>query len=317
MTKLTDEDKKRIVELRNSGVSPKEIIKNYFPNITRQTVSSVCKKFNEIEPVSPTYSERKVETSDEEQYNDDEEEEEDNDDLETVKSFGYLPIYKEKQKEKNIVQEKPINNYQNFQPPVEYKSSEEQVINDNFKNKPVKIEENFTEPMKNEEYKENPNRFQSLQKIDLYIDKFPQKLVCITGENIVIFKEKLKFYSDFELEALLETIRTRISSNGLQSGMHTIFFTGTSLIENVGCNFGLKLKGYSDNLARNQSVKDCIDEISIEMISFNNISPQKRLVFLLMMNMVSTHNLNNTDESMREVLSQKIDSNVINKYQEL
>lgn len=33
--------------------------------------------------------------------------------------------------------------------------------------------------------------------------------------------------------------------------------------------------------------------------------------------MVSTHNLNNTDESMREVLSQKIDSNVIDKYQEL
>ena len=333
MTKLTATDRKKIFELRQSGVSPKDIISGYFPSISRQTVSIICKKQTPVEPISPTFSSgtRKVETSSEGEDGTSSEDEDDDDesDTGTVKSFRYLPTYKSREIE---VQQGDVQMQrraeldpaplaqggvhalptENFKPPTRLV---EDIMKD-IQEVPRLAESNPVRPVQ-QEFKENPERFKALQKIDLYVDKFPQKLTCITGENVVVFKEKLKYYSDFELEALLETIRTRISSNGLQSGMHTIFFTGTSLVENVGTRFGLKLKGYSDNLAKNQSVKDCIDELSIEMISFNNISAEKRLLFLLVMNMVSTHNVNSADESMQDILSQKVDGDVVNKYEEL
>ena len=44
MTKLSIDDRSKIIDLRNKGMSVKQIISEYYPNITRQTVSSVLKK---------------------------------------------------------------------------------------------------------------------------------------------------------------------------------------------------------------------------------------------------------------------------------
>ena len=89
-------------------------------------------------------------------------------------------------------------------------------------------------------------------KIDLYLSKFQHKLVNITGDNLTMFKERIKLYSDIELEALLETFRSQISNSGLQSGIHQIFYTGTSVVEKVACGYGLKLQGYANNLTKNE-----------------------------------------------------------------
>ena len=78
----------------------------------------------------------------------------------------------------------------------------------------------------------------------------------------------------------------------MQSGIHQIFYTGTSVVEKVACGYGLKLQGYANNLSKNESVKSCLDELSIEYISMTTLSPQKRLIFILLMAGVSTHSLN-------------------------
>mgnify|MGYP000202267577 CR=1 FL=1 len=166
-------------------------------------------------------------------------------------------------------------------------------------------------------HKENPDRLKSLTKIDLYLSKFQHKLTNITGDNLTLFKERIKVYSDIELEALLETIRSQISNSGLQSGIHQFFYTGTTVVEKLGCNYGLKLQGYANNLSKNNSVKEALDEMSIEMLSFTNISPQKRLMFILLMAGVSTHSLNSTDESLKTILDQDLKEDVVNKYAEL
>ena len=69
-------------------------------------------------------------------------------------------------------------------------------------------------------------------------------------------------------------------------------FTSAKIVENVGPIFGLNLKNYADNLSRNQGVKDAIDELMIENLSFLYVSPERRLAFLLFMNLVATHNMN-------------------------
>ena len=49
MTKLSIDDKSKIIDLRNQGISVKQIISDYYPNITRQTVSVICKKAKDME----------------------------------------------------------------------------------------------------------------------------------------------------------------------------------------------------------------------------------------------------------------------------
>ena len=49
MTKLSIDDRNKIINLRNQGISVKQIITEHYPNITRQTVSSVLKKAKEME----------------------------------------------------------------------------------------------------------------------------------------------------------------------------------------------------------------------------------------------------------------------------
>ena len=102
------------------------------------------------------------------------------------------------------------------------------------------FQEQYSE--KQQEFKINPVRFSNLSKIDSYVEKFSHKLNEITGNNLVIFKESLKGYSDVEIAALLETIKTKISSTGINSGIHHLFYTGCMIVENLGPVVGLNLK---------------------------------------------------------------------------
>ena len=47
------------------------------------------------------------------------------------------------------------------------------------------------------------------------------------------------------------------------------------------------------------------------------LSPQKRLMFILLMTGVSTHSLNNTDDSLKTILDENIKEEIVNKYEDL
>ena len=55
MTKLSIEDKNKIIELRNQGLPVKQIISEYYPNITRQTVLKKAKEMEEYDDDVKSY----------------------------------------------------------------------------------------------------------------------------------------------------------------------------------------------------------------------------------------------------------------------
>jgi hypothetical protein len=295
---LTDVQKLEIYNLVNNGLTAKEVIEGHFPTISRQTISSICKKFREEEELEDEDDE---EEEDEDEEEEEEEVEEDASIASVEKDFGYLPIVKNEKKQKVPEIRQP-----ELQPelPPRFETRKEPIF-----------QEQYSE--KQQEFKINPVRFSNLSKIHSYIEKFQHKLYEITGTNLVLFKESLKGYSDVEIAALLETIKTKISSNGINSGIHHIFHVGATVVENLGPILGLNLKNYADNLARNNSVRETIDEISIEHLSFMYVSPERRLAFLLLMNLVATHNMNETESSMTSVLEEKVDVSIIEKYKDL
>ena len=229
MTKLSIDDRNKIINLRNQGVSVKQIITEYYPNITRQTVSSVLKKAKEMEEYddgSKSYVSNVNYQSDSESI----------ESLDTVVS-SYLPTYTKKIVDKL---QKPYEAPKNILvPPIKSDSIDADIEGMlkslNNQQQPIQqqppIFDNY-KPIQNiQQPRENPDRLKSLTKIDLYLSKFQHKLTNITGDNLTLFKERIKLYSDIELEALLETIRSQISNSGLQSGIHQIFYTGTSVVE--------------------------------------------------------------------------------------
>ena len=229
MTKLSIEDKNKIINLRSQGLPVKQIISQYYPNITRQTVSSVLKKAKEMEEYdddSKSYVSNVDYRSESESV----------ESIDTVVS-SYLPTYTAKIVNKL---QKPLEPPSNIRiPPVKPEAIDADIegMLNSLKNQPKQhVFDNYQpiqEPIQ-ENIRESPQRLQTLTKIDLYLSKFQHKLVNITGDNLVLFQERIKLYSDIELEALLETFRSQISNSGLQSGIHQIFYTGTSVVDMAG-----------------------------------------------------------------------------------
>ena len=251
MTKLSTDDKEKIYDLVvNQNIPAKKVIDEHYPNITRQTISSVVKKLRleKSEKITEIFSEEN-----DEEYDDNTEE----DDKSSVFS-EYLPKY-EKTKKENI---KIINTKQeeeqqsNFKPPPQNLDFFDKMISGNVEiknqntDKPNSQVENFVR----QEIKVNPKRFEFISRIEAYIDKFSYKLDDVIGNNPRLFKEQIKTYTDEELENLLDTIRTKISCSGLRSGIHQIFFTGTSVIENIAIQNNFKLQGYSEALSKNDNL---------------------------------------------------------------
>ena len=298
MTKLSIEDKNKIINLRNQGLPVKQIISEYYQNITRQTVSSVLKKAKEMEEYdddSKSYVSNVGYQSESESVTS----------LDTVVS-SYLPTYTAKIVNKL---QKPLEPPSNIRiPPVkpeaidadiegmlkslnnQQQPIQQQPIFDNYQ----PIQQNIQQPIR-----ESPQRLQTLTKIDLYLSKFQHKLVNITGDNLTMFKERIKLYSDIELESLLETFRSQISNSGLQSGIHQIFYTGTSVVEKVACGYGLKLQGYANNLSKNNSDNMYHSIASYETL--NELKKQNVINFTLVYKRINKKN--NCIESKRKFVA--------------
>ena len=180
MTKLSIEDKNKIINLRSQGLPVKQIISQYYPNITRQTVSSVLKKAKEMEEYdddSKSYVSNVDYRSESESV----------ESIDTVVS-SYLPTYTAKIVNKL---QKPLEPSRSIRiHPVKPEATDADIegMLNSLKNQPEQpifdnyqpIQENIQPP------RENPQRLQTLTKIDLYLSKFQHKLVNITGDNLTI-----------------------------------------------------------------------------------------------------------------------------------
>ena len=324
MTKLSEDDRKKIYDLiTRRGFSAKTVIADHFPGVSRQTISSTVKKIRAQEGSgTPTYSVKNYESSSEEESSS--EGSGYTSEVETVIS-AYLPTYSPGPERKEMVmenkQEMPMPPARGFggeprvrinttppppQSPIGRRRREEMCSDPTgareraLEHRPTGARERALE------YRPTAKRNELLTRIDAYTEQFRGKFLDIIGDSEREWKQSLKTYSEEDLENLLDVIRAKISSSGLRSGIHQIFFTATGVAENIGCSAGLKLQGFSQSLERNESLRSAIDELSIEYMSFSTISPGKRVLFLLVMAAVNTHSLNSKDERMSEVLNQEV-----------
>lgn len=147
-----------------------------------------------------------------------------------------------------------------------------------------------------------------ITKITAYFRAFPMKVSPITaGVPVETYIQNLQAKNDEELNGILSAIRYRISNSGLSDGAHLGFIAAARGVENIGCQFGLKLQGYADSLTTNQNIRDILTEMSIEYLSEVALAPHKRLLLICGLQAYSIHTKNSTEDLLKNVLNQEVD----------
>jgi len=134
-------------------------------------------------------------------------------------------------------------------------------------------------------------------KIKAYLNAFPHKVGSICGETDEQRDRWLLGLGSLPVEKLqdiLEGLRYKIQQGGVSDFAFTLVCSTTLAIETGAPYVGLNLKGYSDSIRTNAQAREAILEIMCENMSDFVISPEKRLLLILLTTAYNTHRLNQT-----------------------
>ena len=147
------------------------------------------------------------------------------------------------------------------------------------------------------EYNVTKDQLFQVDKIKAYVNAFPHKVGAICGETDDArerWLEGLRLLPVEKLREVLEGMKYKIQQGGLSDFAFTLVCTATFAIETGGPYVGLNLKGYSDSIRANAQAREAILEIMCEHMSDVVISPEKRLLLIMLTTMYNVHKLNET-----------------------
>ena len=108
------------------------------------------------------------------------------------------------------------------------------------------------------------------------------------------------------LEGLLDAMIYIIQNAGLGDSALLAFAFGSQAVDNIGCQFGLKLRGFSSSLQHNESARQALKELSIEMLSNRAAKPHQRLMLVVLTTLYAIHTKNTMEETNKAFLDQPV-----------
>ena len=128
----------------------------------------------------------------------------------------------------------------------------------------------------------------------------------------------LESLSTDDLAKMLTEIKYSVSVRTTSGTIENSFKYITVLSEALACNYTpLLLSGYSDALNNNESVLDCLTEISLENQDLFYVSPHKRLAFYMVSTAVNVHTINSMTTPSKNNLNAPISNDILNKFSDL
>jgi len=195
--------------------------------------------------------------------------------------------------------------------PLEYQGD---IIESLLRDKPVSRKQSIvvSPPVSEEKqvtgiYKQSESKQAMISKITAYIQSFPAKLNCLIQGDTEGYIKNLQNLNEDDLQGILSAIRYNVSNNGLNDMVMMSFSAGLGTMELLGGQVGLKLKGLREAMMNNATAVDSIKELSIEWLGEVAVSPQKRLIGIILMTGYSVHTKNSLETQLDSVLEEKID----------
>jgi hypothetical protein len=170
-------------------------------------------------------------------------------------------------------------------------------------------EEKEPEPFK-EKTIDNKNSKELKRQIKEYYKEFSHKLT----------EKDVDYMNEDELKEELLSFKNLISKKNADSLVKYSIITLSGFIEYIGITrFDAPMQGYQKNISNNESLDDIIKEIKIKY-GFNKLdnilSPEFRLIFLMVFTGYQTININKNMSEINNIKNKPADD-VMNKYNDL
>lgn len=157
---------------------------------------------------------------------------------------------------------------------------------------------------------ESKSRRMKIIKIQRYIQNFEFDL--IEFKNIDLTNK-----SNIELDGYLEEIQLIIGNRNANNMLAIGYTHGLSIIEGMGSYLNMDLQGLSMVCIKDQAIRDCLKELSIEYMSMNYVKPQYRIVALTLCTAMSLDNKNKENKIINNYIEKNIDDDFKDKFKEL
>ena len=144
-------------------------------------------------------------------------------------------------------------------------------------------------------------------KIKAFVHSFHHKLGTLCGSTEAERERWVAGLSDLpeeRLQAVLDSIKYRISAGGVSDMTFTMFASVTLAIESGAPYVGLDLRGYSDAATKNEQAQEAVMEIMVDRMSSVVFSAEKRLCLILASTAYNVHLLNSRAREVEALLRQ-------------
>lgn len=182
-----------------------------------------------------------------------------------------------------------------------------------------KNQENIEIPQMEEELIQPPSKDDMIvsmklkNKIMRYKTSFPH----IFEKNFAYKFEHLDEMTNQELENLILELSIMVNSQNSTALTQTIYFEGIRVVEILSPMANIQIQGLHQALKQNQSVIDCLNEISLKYEDATHTEPEIRLVYATIMTAVSLHKLNSSDRTIDNFLQKQLPKETLEKYNDL
>jgi hypothetical protein len=123
--------------------------------------------------------------------------------------------------------------------------------------------------------------------------------------------------NNIELDSYLEEIQLIIGNKNANNMLGIVYTHGLSMIESYGSYLNMDLQGLSMICIKDQAIRDCLKELSIEYMSLNYVKPQYRIAMLTLGIAMSIDGQNKENKIINNYVQKNITDDFKDKYSHL
>jgi hypothetical protein len=157
---------------------------------------------------------------------------------------------------------------------------------------------------------EAKNKRKKIIMIQRYIQNFELDLFEFKS---IDFSQK----NNIELDSYLEEIQLIIGNKNANNMLGIVYTHGLSMIESYGSYLNMDLQGLSMICIKDQAIRDCLKELSIEYMSLNYVKPQYRIAMLTLGIAMSIDGQNKENKIINNYVQKNITDDFKDKYSHL
>lgn len=154
-------------------------------------------------------------------------------------------------------------------------------------------------------------------QVKRYLSEFENELFNIHQGDVFLFTHRLQELDLDQLKILLSNIEFELNNKQVTSVFNKTFFITISQVEMLSINYGYNVKGLTQHLEQDQSVKQALRELSCKYDITQYTSPEVRLALAVVMTAYGLYSQNTLSAKMNDFLNEPVSPDLDERFKDL